>query len=255
MNNKLIIYNRKISTGLFQEVSDMNLKIMVVLTTALAMLFATGCIESPTERINNSGSLISTQQDNEDFKKLYSGIISFKPKIPMVVNDTTDVVARIAPNNTTASNTLYAIKETDDEWEINGLNISKWMQLSLKDPEKKFEIETISNEIQKVLPDVPATWRWTVTPKEEGKHRLILVATLLEEKENGDKEPLRDVDIQEELIEVIANKNETPPKPIIDEISTTGKSISSFISTTVALLTGILGLIILYRKIRKGEGD
>ena len=234
----------------------MNLKIMVVLTTALAMLFATGCIEQQSESINNSRSLISTQQDNEDLKKLYGGIISFKPKIPMVVNDTTDVVARIAPNNTTASNTLYAIKERDDEWEINGLNISKWMQLSLKDPEKKFEIETISNEIQKVLPDVPATWRWTVTPKEEGKHRLILVATLLEEKENGDKEPLRDVDIQEELIEVIANKNETHPKPIIpEEISNTGKSISSFISTTVALLTGILGLIILYRKIRKGEGD
>ncbi len=230
MNNKLIIYNRKIPKDLFREVSDMSLKIMVVLTTALAMLFAAGCIEyyqPPTKSINNSGSLISTQQDNEDLKKLYGGIISFKPKIPMVVNDTTDVVARIAPNNTTASNTLYAIKETYNEWEINGLNISKWMQLSLKDPEKKFEIETISNEIQKVLPDVPATWRWTVTPKEEGKHRLILVATLLEEKENGDKEPLRDVDIQEELIEVIANKNETHPKPIIpEEISNTGKSRS-----------------------------
>jgi hypothetical protein len=236
----------------------MSLKVMIVLTTALAILFAAGCIESnsPPMMSNNSISLTPTPQDNEDLKTLFGGIISFKPKIPMVVNDTTDVVARIAPNNTTASNTIYAIKETDDKWVINELNISKWMQLSLKDPENKFEIVPISNEIQKVLPDVPATWRWTVKPKEEGKNRLILVATLLEEKENGDKEPLRDVDIQDQLIEVIANKNETRPKPIIpEEISNTGKSISSFISTTVALLTGILGLIILYRKIRKGEGN
>jgi hypothetical protein len=174
----------------------------------------------------------------------------------MVVNETTDVVARIAPNNTTASNTLYAIKETDAGWEIKGINISKWMRLSLKDPEKKFEIETISNEIQKVLPDAPATWRWTVTPKEEGKHRLILVATLLEENGNGEKEPIRDVDVQEELIEVIANKNETHPNPMIPEaISKTGNDVSSFITTIVALLTSIFGLIILYRQIRKGEGN
>ncbi|MCU0637382.1 MAG: right-handed parallel beta-helix repeat-containing protein [Methanothrix sp.] len=200
-------------------------------------------------------STISAQPDDEDLKKLFGGIISFKPTIPMVVNETTDVIARIAPNNTSASKTIYAIKETDAELVIKGLTISKWMRLSLQDPGKKFQIEALSHIDQKILGDVPATWRWTVTPREEGNHRLILVATLLEEKENGEKEVIRDVDVQTELIKVIANKNETAIKPKPLDVSEMGKGISSFIKEIVGLLTAIFGLIVLYRKLKKGEGD
>jgi putative surface-exposed virulence protein len=214
---------------------------------------SSGNRKSSSDEELRSKPSVSTLPDDEDLKKLFGGIISFKPTIPMVVNETTDVIARIAPNNTSASETIYAIKETNAELVIKGLTISKWMRLSLQDPGKKFQLEALSNTDQKILGDVPATWRWTVTPKEEGKHRLILVATLLEEKENGEKEAIRDVDVQTELIDVIANKNETikASKPIA--VSEVGRDISSFIKEVVGLLTAIFALIIAYRKLKKGE--
>jgi parallel beta-helix repeat protein len=198
---------------------------------------------------------ITKQPDDADLKELFGGIISFKPKIPMVVNETTDVVASIAPNNTQANMTLYRMKETDADLVIKGLTISKWMRLTLKDPEEEFNIKAISTETQKILGDVPATWRWTVKPKEEGIHRLILVATLLKEKENGEKEPIRDVDVQTEEIEVIANENESIKKSTTEVVRETGSDIYSLIQGGIALLASILGLLLAYKKLKKGDGD
>ena len=193
-----------------------------------------------------------SQPDDADLKKLFGGIISFKPKVPMVVNETTDVAASIAPNNTQANKSLYDLKETDIGLVIRGLTISRWMSLKLEDPEEEFQIKALSTEKQEILGDIPATWRWTVRPKEEGKHPLILVATLLN---SSNKEPIRDVDVHTEQIEVIANKNETvKPSPIVP-IVTAGKDISSLITTVVGLLTGIFGLILLYRQLKKGKSD
>ncbi len=209
--------------------------------------------EPSSEREPQLKPQTNTQPDDEDLKKLFGGIISFKPKIPMIVNETTDVIASIAPNNTSASKTIYAVKEKDEELVVKGFTISKWMRLSLQDPGKKFQIEALSHVDQKILGDVPATWRWTMTPKEEGKHRLILVATLLEEKENGEKEVIRDVDVQTEFIDVIANKNETAKASNLAVVSEAGRDISSFVKEAVGLLTAIFGLIIAYRKLRKGD--
>jgi parallel beta-helix repeat protein len=194
-----------------------------------------------------------SQPDDADLKKLFGGIISFKPKIPMVVNETTDVAASIAPNNTQANKTLYDLKETDTGLVIKGLTISRWMSLKLEDPEEEFQIKALSTEKQEILEDVPAKWRWTVRPKEEGKHPLILVATLLN---SSNKESIRDVDVHTEQIEVIANKNETPIEPSpIAPIGNAWKDISSLITTVVGLLTGIFGLILLYRKLKKAWSE